>query len=104
MAVIKRTGSLNAVQIVLSEDLPAGSILQCPWSLLTTLSTPGDFVVLSLLPIPTSPNRFPKSLVYGSDSVKKLASKGFSDAFSSEGKKALSASKSYDVRKVKFDG
>lgn len=67
MAVVKSSGSGRAFQVVLSEDLPAGTILQVAVSPVLKLldGGRGGFVVCSILPSPTRPDRFPKSKVWG---------------------------------------
>ena len=64
MAVVGKTKSGLALQVVLSEDLPAGSILQCALSPVVKLSA-GGFVKLTILPTPVRPDQFPKSGVLG---------------------------------------
>lgn len=83
MAVVKLSGSKKAVQFVLSEDVPAGTVFQCStvvYELLLKGQARGGFVVLSRLANPTSPERFPKSVVWGE-------STGASDSFSERGKR-----------------
>lgn len=65
MAVVKRSSSGLALQVVLSEDLPAGSVLQCSLSPVLKLVKANEFVLLTILPVPVSPYRFPKSSVWG---------------------------------------
>lgn len=67
MAVIKRSKSGAAFQVVLSEDLPAGTILQVSYSQAVKLPSGGKFWPLTILPIPARPNQFPKSKVYGQE-------------------------------------
>jgi hypothetical protein len=69
MSVIRRTKSGGALQVVLCEELPAGTVLQVPWSLVSSLNgtDTSKFLVCAILPIPANPNQFPKSVVFGGD-------------------------------------
>lgn len=89
MAVVKLSSSKRAVQFVLSEDVPAGTVFQCStvvYELLLRGQARGGFVVLSRLANPTSASRFPKSEVWGDRT-------GASDSFSSSGQRALDEQK-----------
>ena len=92
MAVIKLSQSKKAVQIILSEDLPAGSVLQVSskiYDMLLNDSIKGGFVVLSRLGTPTRPDKFPKSKVWGED-----LSGTVDDGLSSKAKKVYEQAKS----------
>ena len=68
MAVIKKSASGKAFQVILSEDLPAGTILQCASVVVESmLQREGysNFIVLTRLSLGTSPDRFPVSPIWG---------------------------------------
>jgi len=69
MAVIKCTSSGKAFQIVLSEDVPAGTVFQV--AVAPVLSLPykggGKYFVLTRMGNLTNPSKFPVSEVYGQD-------------------------------------
>lgn len=67
MAVFRLTGSGKALQVVLSEDAPAGSVFQVPYADVLNLRSRGTnaYSVASLLPFPMSAS-FPRSPIYGS--------------------------------------
>ena len=70
MAVVKLSSSKRAVQVILSEDLPAGTVLQVSskiYEMLLRGEVNGGFVVLSRLATPTLPDKFPVSPVWGDD-------------------------------------
>jgi hypothetical protein len=73
----------------LCEELPVGTVLQVPWSLVSSLNgvDTGKFLVCSILPIPANPNQFPKSVVFGGDQklVKAVKDGLVSDVMSSRG-------------------
>jgi hypothetical protein len=99
MAVIKKSSSGRAFQVVLSEDLPAGSILQCSSKLVEImLSRDGysNFIVLTRLALGTGPDKFPCSPVWGD--VHSDANVG-TDAFSKQFKKEREQRKLYTVSK-----
>lgn len=96
MAVIKPSGSGKAVQIILSEDLPAGSILQTSASVVMGMlsrGNGGEFKVLTLLPVPTGANKFPQSPTYDAGTGKVIAS---------DGNKGLLSNKAVDNKKQLF--
>ena len=85
MAVIKLSQSKKAVQIVLSEDVSAGTVFQVSskiYEMMLNESIKGGFVVLSRLGTPTRPDKFPVSPVWGEDLSGTVA-----DGLSSKAKK-----------------
>ena len=100
MAVIKKSASGKAFQVILSEDLPAGSILQC-----STVGVEGmlkregyrNFLVLTRLALGTLPDRWPVSPIWGD--VHTDGSKGV-DAMSKKFKKEREQRKLYSVKKT----
>jgi len=108
MSVVRRTKSGGALQVVLCEDLPAGTVLQVPWSLLATLNgaDTSKFLVCSILPISANPNQFPKSSVFGGDQkLVKAHKEGLvKDIMTSRGadKGKIGAVKSFKDSVVKF--
>ena len=99
MAVIKKSSSGKAFQVVLSEDLPAGTILQCS-SVVAKLLLDSDrahnFSVLTRLAVGTTPDRFPVSPVWGD--VHTDGSQGV-DAMSKKFKAEREQKKIYSVGK-----
>ena len=69
MAVVKLSRSGKQLQFVLSEDLPAGSVLGVSWQSLKGHIGSSPFMVLTRMPFGVAPNRFPESPVFddGSD-------------------------------------
>lgn len=68
MAIVKLSSSKKAVQFVLSEDVPAGTVFQVSASLYENMlkdRVRGGFVVLSRLANPVPPGKFPESPVWG---------------------------------------
>jgi len=86
MAVIKLSRSKKAVQIILSEDVKAGTVFQVSskiYEMMLAEKIKGGFVVLSRLGTDTKPDKFPVSPVWGDD-----LSGVVSDGLSSKAKKA----------------
>ena len=84
MAVVKKSSSGKAIQFILSEDVPAGTVFQLSASLFGRVMSngiQGDFVVLSRLPIPVPGDRFPSSPVYGDVGVSAAVEKAGGNAF-----------------------
>ena len=108
MAILKLSSSGKQLQLVLSEDLPAGSILACGVGSLRMLEHGNiKFSRLSILPFAVSPDRFPKSEVWGSDDlqVKLYAEKLNSfnvnnDSLSGKFTKERKQKKTYTSKKV----
>lgn len=86
MAIVKLSSSGKAFQFVLTEEVPAGTVFQCSSKLIAGVvgqaSLNGDFVVLTRLPLPISPDRYPKSKIWFDESVARaVESSGEDDAF-----------------------
>lgn len=106
MAVVKLSRSGKQLQVVLSEDLPAGSVLGVSWQSLKSFIGDSPFMVLTRLPFGVAPNRFPVSPVFddGSDLSKfsdKGSSKASEDSFSKRFVKSRDLKKKYSGG---FDG
>lgn len=84
MAVVKKSSSGKAIQFILGEDVPAGTVFQLSASLFGKImseSINGPYVVLSRLPIPVPAGKFPKSAVWGDSSVQAAYDKSDGNAF-----------------------
>ena len=106
MAILKQSSSGKQWQVVLSEDLPAGTVLGCGKGSLSLVSNGSiPFARLSILPILVSSSKFPPSEIWGSDDSQVKAYKeqlsnfklstsndGFSPKFSKERKQKSSYS------------
>ena len=106
MAVVKKSASGKAIQFILGEDAPAGTVFQLSASLFGKIMNEqisGSFVVLSRMPIPVPATRFPESVVWGDGGVKSAYEKN-KDAFSTEfvkerkDQELASKSKGYKVK------
>lgn len=88
IAVVKKSSSGKAIQFILSEDVPAGTVFQLSASLFGRVMSngiSGDFVVLSRMPIPVPGDKFPVSPVYGDVGLKSaVENSGSVDAFSKD--------------------
>lgn len=85
MAVIKKSSSGKAIQFILGEDVPNGTVFQMSSALFARVMSEnirGDFVVLTRMPIPVPKGRFPKSATYGDDKLKSAVENSGGDAFS----------------------
>jgi len=65
MAVVKKSRSGRAIQLILSEDVPAGTVFQLSAGLFASVMAGGSpFVVLTRLPIPVPGDKYPKSKIW----------------------------------------
>lgn len=97
MAIIKKSSSGAAIQFILSEDAPAGTVFQMSSKLFSGVMTGdirGGFVVLSRLPIPVPGDKYPKSVVWGVEDKGNLQS-----AINQVGVSDVSSGKFLDVRR-----
>lgn len=74
MAVVKLSSSGRQLQVVLSEDLPAGSVLGASWDMVKDNISDSPFVLLSVMPFGVSSSRFPESFVFDDGSLESLRS------------------------------
>ena len=112
LCILKLSSSGKQYQIVLTQDLPAGTVLAMGASAINIVNSGNiPFARLSILPFSVSPGKFPISDVFGSDLQvqeykEKIAAFGLSrnnDAYSPKFNKERKQSKSYTQNtKVKF--
>lgn len=62
--IMKRSRSGKQLQVVLTEDMPAGTVFVCASSIVSSvLSGAKPFISLNMYPNPSNPDKFPKAKV-----------------------------------------
>lgn len=108
MAVVKKSSSGKAIQFILGEDVPAGTVFQLSASLFGKIMSEqinGPYVVLSRLPIPVAAKKFPVSKVWGDAGLQSAYDNSDGDVFGKSflgERKEQAASKRSEEFKVKW--
>jgi len=97
VAIVKKSASGKAIQFILSETVPAGTVFQLSSYMFDAVmagTIRGNFVVLSRLPIPVPGSKYPPSVIWGESDKSNLQV-----AIDSAGVKDVSSAKFLNVRK-----